>query len=295
MPPEATDPISFDEALKIGGTDRRYSALLHPSWDGPATTHGGLLAAIALRAIDRETNADASKQIRSLTCQYLRAPKHGAIDIHVDPLRSGRRFSSTRAVISQFGRPCVSILSTHSVRDLPQLTSWATKMPDVPPPPHRDAEQIAITSGADFNSGWLDLPDAAPNCFKRIMISPRFGSAIYSGKPHDDVIGTENGGWVMLSEPRPIDPEFLAFLVDAFWPSVLQPMRDPAIAATLDLTIHFRSLLPIAGMNDQPLLVHNVSTAVIDGIADSDSRIYSADGLLLAQGRQTQLVAPLPA
>ena len=77
-----------------------------------------------------------------------------------------------------------------------------------------------------------------------------------------------------------------------FWPSILEPMRTPIIAPTLDLTTHIRATLPPDGLPDQPLLVHNTSIAVEDGFADSDSCVFAADGKLLAQARQLQLLAP---
>jgi len=57
--PNPAESISFDEALAIEGGERRYIAHVHPSWDGPLTTHGGLQAALALLAIDREIGAGA--------------------------------------------------------------------------------------------------------------------------------------------------------------------------------------------------------------------------------------------
>ncbi|MGH2906621.1 MAG: acyl-CoA thioesterase [Solirubrobacterales bacterium] len=287
------DWISFDEALAVKGGDRRYTAQVHPSWDGPLTTHGGLLAAIGLRAIDREINEAGKKQARAISCQYLRPPQHGEVEIDVDPLRVGRRFSSARATISQGGRPCIAVLATHSVRDLPEVTRWQASMPDVVAAPDRDAQRVRSADFSNSGEGWLAMPDEAPSFFHRLLIAPRFGGAPFMGPPADPAVGTENGGWVTLPDPRPIDPEFLVFMVDAFWPSVLQPLREPAMAPTLDLTIHLRSVLPREGLTDQPVLIHNTSSAVLDGISDSDSRIYAIDGTLLAQGRQLQLVAPL--
>lgn len=138
------------------------------------------------------------------------------------------------------------------------------------------------------------MPDGAPLFFSQMLIAPRFGDAPFAGAEHDPQTGTSNGGWISLPEHRPLDPAFMALLVDAFWPSVLQPLRVPAMAPTLDLTIHFRTVFPPEGLPDVPVLVHNTSRAVIDGISDSDSSIYLPDGTLLAQGRQSQLVTPFP-
>lgn len=292
--PNPANSISFDEALQIEGGDRRYVANVHPSWDGPLTTHGGLQASLALLAIDREIGAGGLKQVRSLTAHYLRPPQHGEIEIHVDPLRTGRRFSSARAVISQAGRPCIAVLATYSVRDLPDITSWSVEMPKVAPAPPRDAPKATIEEFTRNGAGWIEMPDGVPKFFNQMLIAPRFGDAPYTGAAPNPVKGTTNGGWLMLPQPRPIDAAFMALLVDAFPPSILQPLRTPVIAPTLDLTIHFRSVFPPEGLPDQPLLVQNTSIAVVDGISDSDSRVFTADGTLLAQGRQSQLVAPFP-
>jgi acyl-CoA thioesterase len=291
---DPSDSISFDEALAIDGGERRYTAQVHPSWDGPLTTHGGLQAALALLAIDREIGAGGTKQVRSLTAHYLRPPQHGEIDIHVDPLRTGRRFSSARAVISQAGRPCIAVLATYSVRDLPDVTSWSIAMPEVAPAPTRDSPRVDPSEFRQGENNWVQMPDGAPQFFNQMLIAPRFGDPPFAGADPDPLTGTTNGGWILLPEPRAIDPAFMALLVDAFWPSVLQPLRVAAIAPTLELTIHFRRVFPPEGYPDQPLLVHNTSCAVIDGISDSDSRVFTADGTLLAQGRQAQLVAPFP-
>lgn len=290
-PPE---PIDFSRASAVEGSERHFVADVHPSWDGPLTTHGGLLQAIALNAIDAEINPDGAFQPRSITCHYLRPPQHGRVDIFVDPLRRGRRFASTRATISQNGKPSISVLATHSARDLAEIDHWALSPPETAPAPARDAQRISPEAfAAGEQGGWVDFPAEAPQFFQRLLFSPRFGDGPYVGPPVDPAVGTTNGGWITTPEPRPIDAAWLAVLVDGLWPSILQPLRTPAMAPTLDLTTHIRGSIPREGLPDQPLLVHNVSRAVQGGLADSDSFIFAQDGTLLAQGRQLQLLQPL--
>lgn len=284
--------VDFDTAAAVSGAERRYSAHVHPSWDGPLTTHGGLLQAIALNAVDREVNRDGNFQPRSITCHYLRAPQHGDVEIFVDPLRRGRRFASSRATLSQNGKPCISVLATHSQRGLESPDNWAIPAPDVAAAPERSAPRVSPQEIAEGAIAWVQFPDETPAFFKRFLLAPRFGTGPFMGPPVDPAVGTANGGWITTHEPRPVDAAWLAFLVDALWPSVLEPLRTPSIAPTLDLTTHIRADIPPEGLPDQPLLVYNRTRALAGGLADSDSMVFAADGTLLAQGRQLQLVVP---
>lgn len=293
-PENPAEQIDFAEASRVVGTGRHFTASVHPSWDGPLTTHGGLLQAIAVRAIDAEINADDGMLLRSSTAHFLRPPEHGPIDVYVDPIRRGRRFASTRATISQGGKPCVTVIATHSLRGLEEVDSWSLPAPDVAGPPGRGAPRASVDKVQKLlPDAWLEMPEGAPRFFEQLLLSPRFGEGPFSGGPVDPAVGTRNGGWITTPHPQPIDSAWLCLLVDAMWPSVLQPLRQPAMAPTLDLTTHIRADLPTGGLPDQPLLVHNVSRALVGGLADSDSFIFSHDGQLLAQGRQLQFVQPI--
>ncbi len=291
LPPEQID---FVTASQVEGAGRHYTASVHPSWDGPLTTHGGLLQAIVLRAIDAEINADQAFEARSVTAHYLRPPGHGTVDIFVDPLRRGRRFCSTRATLSQGGKPCIAVLATHSLRGLTEVDHWAVPAPDVAPAPTRDAPRVAPDEIQQaLPDAWIQMPDGAPRFFDQLLLSPRFGAGPFVGPPVDETKGTANGGWIMTPDEQSIDAAWLALVIDALWPSVLEPLRTPAMAPTLDLTLHVRADIPAGGLPDQPLLVHNTTRALQNGLSDSDSAVFAADGTLLAQGRQLQLVQPL--
>lgn len=289
---QQVDQPDFEQATRVAGSDGIYTADVHPAWDGPISTHGGLLGAIILGAVDREVNPENLLQIRSLTCQYLRAPSHGEVRVEVEALRRGRRFTSCRASMYSDDKLCITALTTHSVRDLAVIDEWSPDPPKAKSPPKRTAPEVPPQELIGGTNGWLAMPDGVPEFFRRLLFAPRFGTGPFVGPPVDRNAGTTNGGWLLTREARPIDVAYLAFLVDVFWPSVLEPLRTPAVAPTLDLTTHFRATIPPQGLPDQPLLVVNNSIAVEDGLADSDSKVFSADGKLLAQGRQLQLLAP---
>lgn len=292
--PEAPQRVGFDEAIEIRRTgDLSFSANVDPSWDGPLTTHGGILAALVLRAIDDVVNPENALQVRTLGLHYLRPPAHGPIEIEVEQLRAGRRFANTQARIKQGDRLCVTALAIHSARGLPKVAAFQAAPPRVDPAPPLGAVQTGMYEhGHTLAEGWLEMHEKAVPFFHQLMIAPRFGTPIFSGKPAPEGSGEENGGWVRLPQQRAVDPALLALYVDAFWPSALQPLTVPAMAPTLDLTIHFRAELPPEGLPDQALLVHNTTFALEDGTSDSDSRVFTADGRLLAQARQLQFVAP---
>lgn len=291
------DAVGFDRAIAVSELGPgRYAATVHAGWDGPLTTHGGILAANILRAVDMQINADRAMQVRTLACHYLRPPAHGGVEIVVTPLRAGHRFASTAATIEQNGKTCVTALLTHSTRGLPEVGRWQPALSEVAPAPPRRAPSLGpVEYYAEPGENWLSMPSGAPRFLQQLKVAPRFGDMLFMGPPVEPGQGAENGGWLMLPQPRPVDPELLAVFVDAFWPSAMQALRTPAMSPTLDLTIHFRAVLPPEGLPDQPLLAYNNSIALIDGTADSDSRVFTAGGDLLAQARQLQFVAPLEA
>jgi acyl-CoA thioesterase len=246
-----------------------------------------------LKAIDAEINASGALQARSVSTYFLRPPAHGAVEIFVDPIRTGRRFATTRATLTQGGKACVTVLANHSVRNLPVVADWSLPIPDVAPPPSRGEPKVAPDLIAAGNPGWMEMPEGSPPFFSRSLLAPRFGHGPFMGPDLDPAVGTENGGWLTTTTPRPIDTAWLNYLIDALWPSSLQPLRTPAVAPTLDLTLHVRGEIPPEGLPDQPLLVYNRTRAIQGGLGDSDSFVYSADGKLLAQGRQLLMLMPI--
>ena len=72
-------------------------------------------------------------------------------------------------------------------------------------------------------------------------------------------------------------------------------MADDKLAGgvpTIDLTIHFRTALPLAGAaSDDFVLAVFRSHLARDGFVEENGEIWSRDGTLLAESRQLALVA----
>jgi acyl-CoA thioesterase len=101
------------------------------------------------------------------------------------------------------------------------------------------------------------------------------------------------GGWLRLAEPRAADAAALAFYCDAWLPAPFALLKAPAPAPTIDLTIHFRTRLPIASMAPEtPVLARFTSSTSHGGFFEEDGAIWAPDGTLLAQSRQLALLFP---
>lgn len=285
--------ISFDDAIAVRPRgDGVYGATAHPEWDALFTTHGGVLAAVAVTAFDAECNPASEWQLRSLTCHFYRPPTHGDFEVRVETMRKGRRMNFARATMSQGGGPFVSALAVYSARGLPNMISFQPSAPRAAPAPSRGDEVVPVEEYRHNAGKWVRYDERAPRFLQQMLGAPQFGHPPFMGPEEIPAEGTENGGWVTPAQPRPVDAAFLAFCADLYWPSVFQPMRERAMAPTLDFTVHFRTELPPEGLPDEPVLIHNTTAASLDCAADSDSCVYGSDGRLLAQARQLQMLAP---
>jgi acyl-CoA thioesterase len=131
----------------------------------------------------------------------------------------------------------------------------------------------------------------------RTALAPVFGPMAQDAPGTASGVNAEAvvGGWLRLAEPRVADAAALAFYCDAWLPAPFAVLQAPAPAPTIDLTIHFRHRLPIAGADPaQPVLARFHSSTSAEGFAEEDGMLWSADGTLLAQSRQLALLRPLP-
>ncbi|HET6448195.1 MAG TPA: thioesterase family protein [Conexibacter sp.] len=316
---EAAAAGTFEQATAVTQVDDgRFRAQVDPGWSTPIAANGGYLAAILVRAIEAHgaTTSDGAggtispRQLRSLTCHYLRPVRGGPLDVRVDVVRAGRRISTIELTASQDGKDAIRALAALAVLDLPAAGQWEPEPPPVGPPPPRDAPLIDPDdyrrSGAD---GWLGPTPTMPPMFRRVRVAPRIGGVPFSraargpasaGHMADSGTPTmppgeapETGGWIALPEARPIDAAFIALCTDVWWPPAFQPLGRPAIAPTIDLTIHVRADIPPAGLPDQPVLGWYRSTAAHGGLMEEDAALFLPDGTLLAHARQLAIFMPL--
>src|SRR6185312_380293 len=295
---EAAGAGTFEQATAVTPLgEGRFRAAVDPGWSTPIAANGGYLAAILVRAIEAEGlthTATGPRQLRSLTCHYLRPVRGGPLDVRVELVRSGRRISTVRLTAMQDGKDTILALAALAVLDLPAAGQWEPEPPQLGPPPPRDAPLVPPddyrTRGGE---GWLGRRPAMPPMFERVRVAPRIGGVPFSNRPLPPGEAPETGGWISLPEARPIDAAFVALCADVWWPPAFQPLGRPAIAPTIDLTLHVRADIPPEGLPDQPVLGTYRSTAAHGGLMEEDAALFLPDGTLLAHARQLEIFMPL--
>jgi acyl-CoA thioesterase len=75
-------------------------------------------------------------------------------------------------------------------------------------------------------------------------------------------------------------------LADAWYPAIWPRLDRLYKAPTIDLTVHFRATLPVAG----PLLARFRTRFVRDGYFEEDGELWTRDGMLVAHSRQLALL-----
>ena len=96
---------SLDRQLSLVVPDAvpgRYQVEVHPDWNCPTVPQGGLMAALAARAMQLELGLSAEDdgdvlQLRSLTTVFAAAVPAGPVTIDVRVLREGRSMAQVMA------------------------------------------------------------------------------------------------------------------------------------------------------------------------------------------------------
>ena len=104
----------------------------------------------------------------------------------------------------------------------------------------------------------------------------------------------ETGGWIRLAEPRLVDAPLLVTFADGWPPSLFSHLaRGPSRGIpTVDLTVHFRSTLPLTGARPDDWTLVTFRTRVVrEGFLEEDGELWSRDGRLLAHSRQLAVFA----
>ncbi len=270
------DCFDFDRETAVRPLgDGRYESHLDTSWWVHRGPNGGYLAAIALRALI-EAVGDEQRSPRSLTVHYAAPPAEGALEIATVIERAGRSLTGCSARLTQDGRLIGLALGAFSrARPGPEFADVLP--PDAPPP----EECPVIEAPSDDPS----MPAIAFRWDNRLV---RGG---LPGGPTGEAVTTR---WIRLPEGRVVDAPVAAAMTDAAVPAVFGRVDEPIVVPTVDLTIHFRSSLPVPGARPDDYVLADFRTNVAaEGFLEEDGEIWTRDGTLIAQSRQLAAVLPL--
>lgn len=233
-------------------------------WSVGSAPNGGYLLAIAARAV---LAAAGRPDPLSITAHYVRPPGPGPLQVAVETVRSGRRYSTLAATLRQGEREAVRVLA--AVGDLSAMqgpTRVSAESPALPGP----AECIDLAAG-----DWV--PEVARR-YELRLVPPADAPPL--DRPY------EVSGWIRLADGSP--PSVLALLAfaDAFPPAVLGAL-DVGWVPTVELTVHVRAR-PAPGW----VLGRFATRFLVDGMLEEDGELWGEDGCLLAESRQLALVLP---
>lgn len=269
-------PTAFDveTALERTGTSA-FTGQIIPSWSVGRGPNGGFIAALLMRAL-LLTVDDPAREPRSITIHYLAPAEDGPVHITTAIERSGRSLTTLSARMLQGDRLIALALAAFAAQREAQSFSELV-MPAVPPP---EASMSVPPPGSR-------LPTFTSNYIYRWAV----GDLPFSGSPHSRL-----GGWMRLAEPRIVDTMLAAAFLDGWIPAIFPRLTQPTQAAvpTVDLTIHFRTRLPLPDATpDDYYLATFTAPHAANGSFIEDGELWSRNGILIAQSRQLALMPPL--
>jgi acyl-CoA thioesterase len=254
----------FDEATQaIRVDDRTYDVCLDDGYSIGGPLNGGYLLATVLRAV---VDSSHHEHPVATSAQFLRAPVPGPAKVMVEPLKSGRMATMTRATLIQDGQPYLETLVTTATLDAEAEPDWS----DGPSAPMPDL------------AGCVKLPDPKPESkmnfnaqMEMLFDPPTIGwlTGAPTGRP-------EARAYFRMAEPQDPDPYVLALAVDAL-PPVVFSAGARGWAPTVELTWHLRAL-PAPGW----LTLLGSGRLISDGWFDEEVEVWDSSGRLVAQCRQ---------
>ena len=277
-----THELDRDTAITpLGGS--RYAARLAPGWVVGGGVNGGYLLAVIGNAIRDELTGTGHTDPFSLSSHFVTPSVPGPATVSCELVRSGTRFSTVRAVLSQeVDGTSVPRIAAHATfgnldaahDETSDAAAAALGLALAPPqlPPVEDC---------------LESRDAPAEVKKVAPLLDRFGTRFdpaYAGwavgQPSRSGIIQ---GWFKLADDRPLDPIALLVAVDALPPTTFD-LGMPGWAPTLELTAHVRAR-PAPGW----AIVRHRTRTMAGGLFEEDCDVWDAGGRLVAQSRQLAL------
>ena len=253
--------------------DNQYQSIVIPeNWAQGRTVYGGLTAGLVYHCLNNrvmDANPDESRPIRYLNLSFI-GPLlvNEPITFEVDLIRSGRSASQLITYIKQ----------NDKIRAIAQAC-FGLQRPSKINITDKIQHQMEMPKKANFIP---QIPKVVPKFLRHVDINIQEGRLPYMRSKKDHL-----HGWMRYKKPPKANNDGLMIaLIDA-WPcTVLQQLKLPAPASTMNWNLEFPQNASI--QNPRDWLAYQAHTAhASDGYLYSDALIWNQNGQLLALSRQT--------
>jgi acyl-CoA thioesterase len=255
----------------------RWRAELDDTWSAPMLPQGGIVTAVAVRAMIATLGAP-EQRLRSVTTVFAAPVRSGPVVIDVAVLRRGRSLSQVTATVRSVGED-----AGHTSVAVFGAPRPGFEFVDLAPP--------AVPSPEDCPS-WRD---PAPPGFERRMRFPYWdhveGRAALGHAPWEDWVPATSDriAWYRFDEPPVVadgvlDPLALVTLCDTMPGAVSErvgPGRPFWLPPSADLTVHV-----FADAGPGWLLAHNRARCAGDGYASVEMSLWDRERGLVAYATQ---------
>jgi acyl-CoA thioesterase len=270
----------FDSACSVEPLgDGRYHTHLDSSWNLRPLPQGGVIAAIALRAMS-DALADPTLRLRTMHTLFIGQVADGDLEIAVEVLRRGRSMSHLRAHVRNpgSGNGHITTAVFGAARDGFEFTEL--RAPEVPPPED-------CPSFRDPPPPGVPVFEATP--FWATRVEGRAAMGVAPWEVVEDRTA-EQASWYRFDDPpwiddgARLDPFALVLLADTMPGAIGQkigPTNRPWFGPSVDLTVHM-----CADCHSPWVLAHNTARWAGDGYASVDMALWDGD-TLVAYATQT--------
>ena len=250
-----------------------YKSITIPdSWAQGRTVYGGLTAALiyhSMNALVLEATPDENRPIRYLNISFIGPIMINApISFEVELLRSGRSASQLITYVKQNGKTCVIGQACFGIKRESKIhiTDKIQHMMEKP-------------KKANFIP---QIPKVVPKFLRHIDINIQEGRLPFMRSKKDHL-----HGWMRYKKtPKSINDGLIIALIDA-WPcTILQQLKRPAPASTMNWNIEFPQNSSTI-QNKEWLAYQSSTVQATDGYVHTDASVWNEAGELLALSRQT--------
>jgi acyl-CoA thioesterase len=274
---------SFLDATRVrpvDGADLRFQATVGTDWNAPAYPCGGVVSAIALRAMEAALD-DPTQRLRSFSTMFVSTVEAGDLTIDVDRLRIGKRMSQLQADVRSAGRTesgHVTVAAFGETR--PGFDFTYRTAPDCGPPDAYPPLATAPPGVAAWRSSFFETLDV-----RRVRSFASFETNWEGGRA-EVIRWFRYKNAPRLADGR-IDPLSLIAIADTMPPAIAQ-YHGPGFplfhAPSVDLQLRL-----FADTEDEWVLSHVVGHWAGDGYASAEVALFDGRRRLLAVGGQLML------